>query len=144
MLRGLSVPRRPLETGCAGADRSSCAKREKCAFSRSAAGVKGFCCGSDKLLLPEADLVGWLRPSPVTGWRRHPDVKDGLFRCRAQDRDLRRQKSSDLVVSLGTLHNLKIFDLQTRSKDRAGRQEPNYSWSRAINSSSSSTCNVGR
>ena len=42
----------------------------------------------------------------------HPDIKDKLFRYKAQDTYPFGDKSFDLVVSLGCLHNLKIFELQ--------------------------------
>jgi SAM-dependent methyltransferase len=81
-------------------------------------GLKGKCrildvgCGKGYLLkefqklLPEAELVGF-------DISRHglADAKDCLFRYKAQDRYPFGDKSFDLVVSLGTLHNLKIFEL---------------------------------
>jgi len=73
---------------------------------------KGYLLREFKLLLPEAELVGFdiSRHGLADA---HPDVKDNLFRYRAQDRYPFGDKSFDLVVSLGTLHNLKIFELQT-------------------------------
>jgi ubiquinone/menaquinone biosynthesis C-methylase UbiE len=73
---------------------------------------KGFLLHEFKLLLPEADVVGF-------DISRHgladakPEVKDSLFRYRAQDPYPFGDKSFDLVVSLGTLHNLKLFELQS-------------------------------
>ena len=49
----------------------------------------------------------------------HPDVKGGLFRYKAQDRYPFGDKSFDCVVSLGTLHNLKIFELQAALQEAA-------------------------
>jgi ubiquinone/menaquinone biosynthesis C-methylase UbiE len=44
---------------------------------------------------------------------KHPDFKGSLFRYRAQDRYPWGDKSFDLVISLGCLHNLKMYELQT-------------------------------
>src|SRR5215813_5151804 len=75
-------------------------------------GLKGYLLREFKLLLPEAELVGFdiSRHGLADA---HPDVKDQLFRYRAQDRYPWGDKAFDLVVSLGTLHNLKVFELQT-------------------------------
>jgi cyclopropane fatty-acyl-phospholipid synthase-like methyltransferase len=54
----------------------------------------------------------------------HPDVKDKLFRYRAQDRYPYGDKQFDLVISLGTFHNLRIFELATAlaEVERVGKQ----------------------
>ena len=54
----------------------------------------------------------------------HPDVKDKLFRYRAQDRYPFGDKEFDLVISLTTLHNLRIFELKTALPEiqRVGKQ----------------------
>jgi SAM-dependent methyltransferase len=44
---------------------------------------------------------------------RHPDFKGNLFRYRAQDAYPFGDKSFDLVISLGCLHNLRLFELKT-------------------------------
>ena len=44
---------------------------------------------------------------------KHADFKGTLFRQRAQDRYQWTDKHFDLVISLGCLHNLKVFELQT-------------------------------
>jgi ubiquinone/menaquinone biosynthesis C-methylase UbiE len=44
---------------------------------------------------------------------RHPDFKGTLSRARAQDRYPWGDKHFDLVISLGCLHNLRNFELQT-------------------------------
>jgi SAM-dependent methyltransferase len=44
---------------------------------------------------------------------KHADFKGALFRQRAQDRYQWTDKHFDLVISLGCLHNLKVFELQT-------------------------------
>jgi SAM-dependent methyltransferase len=54
----------------------------------------------------------------------HPDIKDKLFRYRAQDPFPYGDKQFDLVISLTTLHNLRLFELQTslREIERVGKQ----------------------
>ena len=44
---------------------------------------------------------------------KHADFKGTLFRQRAQDLYQWTDKHFDLVISLGCLHNLKVFELQT-------------------------------
>ncbi len=64
-----------------------------------------------KQLLPEADVHGFdisehgLADAPET-------VRPYLFRYRAQDAYPFGDKSFDLVISLTTLHNLKLFELK--------------------------------
>lgn len=73
---------------------------------------KGYLLREFQRLLPEAELVGFdISKHGLAD--AHPDVKDKLFAYRAQDRYPFGDKSFDLVVSLGTLHNLKIFELAT-------------------------------
>ncbi|MBV9636364.1 MAG: class I SAM-dependent methyltransferase, partial [Methylobacteriaceae bacterium] len=85
---------------------------------------KGFLLREFKLLLPEAELVGFdiSRHGLADA---HPDVKANLFRYKAQDRYPFGDQSFDLVVSLGTLHNLKIFELQTALQEieRVGKNK---------------------
>src|SRR5258708_39002568 len=70
---------------------------------------KGFLLRELKLLLPQAELVGFDISRHGLA-EAHPDVKDCLLRYRAQDRYPFGDQSFDLVVSLGALHNLKIFE----------------------------------
>ena len=42
-----------------------------------------------------------------------PDLKATLFNCRAQDAYPFGDKEFDLVISLGTFHNLRLFEFQT-------------------------------
>lgn len=53
-----------------------------------------------------------------------PDLKAGLIRHRAQDPYLWPDKHFDLVISLNTLHNLRLFELQTALSEinRVGKQ----------------------
>jgi SAM-dependent methyltransferase len=86
---------------------------------------KGFLLREFKLLLPEAELVGF-DVSRHGLADAHPDVKDRLFRYKAQDRYPFGDKSFDCVVSLGTLHNLKIFELQTALQEIERVGKNNY------------------
>jgi ubiquinone/menaquinone biosynthesis C-methylase UbiE len=54
----------------------------------------------------------------------HPDLKANLFKHRAQDLFPYPDKSFDLVISLGTLHNLHLFELEVAVAEieRVGRQ----------------------
>ena len=54
----------------------------------------------------------------------HPDVKDKLFKYRAQDRYPFGDKQFDLVISLGCFHNLRLFELSTAlaEVERVGKQ----------------------
>jgi ubiquinone/menaquinone biosynthesis C-methylase UbiE len=85
---------------------------------------KAFLLHELKLLLPDADVRGidisrhGLASAPET-------VSRGLLRHRAQDTYPFGDKEFDLVVSLATLHNLKIFELQPALREimRVGRQQ---------------------
>ena len=54
----------------------------------------------------------------------HPDVKDKLFRYRAQDRYPFGDDQFALVITLGTFHNLRLFELATAlaEVERVGKQ----------------------
>jgi SAM-dependent methyltransferase len=75
-------------------------------------------------LLPDMQIVGF-------DISRHglanakDEVRDRLFRYRAQDKYPFGDKQFDLVISLGCLHNLRLFELQTAIQEieRVGRQK---------------------
>ena len=77
-----------------------------------------------KLLLPEVQITGF-------DISKHgladatPEVRDHLLRYRAQDRYPWGNDHFDLVISLGCLHNLRIFELETAIKEieRVGRNK---------------------
>jgi SAM-dependent methyltransferase len=77
-----------------------------------------------KLLLPEVEVLGF-------DISRHgladatPEIKDHLFRYRAQDAYPWGDDHFDLVISLGCLHNLRVFELQTavREIERVGKHK---------------------
>jgi SAM-dependent methyltransferase len=54
-----------------------------------------------------------------------PELKDLLFKQRAQDPYPFGDKQFDLVISLGCLHNLRLFELQTALQEieRVGKQK---------------------
>jgi SAM-dependent methyltransferase len=62
-------------------------------------------------LLPGAEIVGFDISHHGIGDAK-PEVRDRLFIHRAQDKYPFDDKHFDLVLSLGCLHNLRIFDLQ--------------------------------
>jgi ubiquinone/menaquinone biosynthesis C-methylase UbiE len=76
-----------------------------------------------KKLLPKIELVGF-------DISRHgledakEEIRDNLLRYRAQDRYPWGEDYFDLVISLGCLHNLRIFELETAVKEiqRVGKQ----------------------
>jgi len=77
-----------------------------------------------KKLLPEIKLAGF-------DISRHgladakEEIKDSLFRYRAQDRYPWGDKHFDLVISLTCLHNLRIFELKTAIEEieRVGKNK---------------------
>ena len=54
-----------------------------------------------------------------------PEISDALFRYRAQDRYPWGDDHFDLVITLGCLHNLRVFELETAVKEieRVGKQK---------------------
>ena len=65
-----------------------------------------------KLLLPDAEVIGF--DISKHGLADAPEaIRPHLMRYRAQDRYPWGDNHFDLVISLGCLHNLRIFELQT-------------------------------
>lgn len=85
---------------------------------------KGFLLHEFKQLLPEADVVGF-DVSRHGLANAHETVRDRLFRYRAQDIFPWGDDYFDLVVSLGTLHNLRLFELKSAlgEIERVGRSK---------------------
>jgi SAM-dependent methyltransferase len=76
-----------------------------------------------KLLLPGAEVIGF--DISKHGLADAPEpIREHLFRYRAQDRYPWGDKHFDLVLSLGCLHNLRLFELQTACGEieRVGKQ----------------------
>lgn len=77
-----------------------------------------------KQLLPEAEVVGF--DISKHGLADAPDaLRDSLIRYKAQDAYPWGDKHFDLVISLGCLHNLRIFELQNALKEveRVGKDK---------------------
>ncbi len=73
---------------------------------------KGYLLYELKLLLPDAHVVGF-DISKYGLANAKEEIRDNLFRYRAQDAYPFGDKSFDLVISLTTLHNLRLFELKT-------------------------------
>ena len=85
---------------------------------------KAFLLYEMQLLIPELQLAGF--DISMHGLNeKHPDFKANLFRYRAQDAYPFGDKEFDLVISLGCLHNLRIFELKTALSEieRVGKQK---------------------
>jgi len=77
-----------------------------------------------KQLLPDAEVAGF--DISRHGLADAPDaIRPHLFRYRAQDMYPWGDKYFDLVISLGCLHNLRVFELQTAvgEIERVGTQK---------------------
>jgi SAM-dependent methyltransferase len=72
---------------------------------------KAFLLYELQLLLPDLKIQGF-DISEYGLAHRHPDLKGHLFIHRAQDPFPFKDKEFDLVISLGCLHNLRVFELQ--------------------------------
>jgi SAM-dependent methyltransferase len=85
---------------------------------------KGYLLYEFSRLLPQAEIVGF-------DISRHgladakPEIRDRLFRYRAQDAYPWGDGYFDLVLSLNSLHNLRVFELATalREIERVGRNK---------------------
>ena len=85
---------------------------------------KGFLLYEIKLLLPGIELTGF--DISIHGLSdAKEDIRDNLFRYRAQDRYPYGDNHFDLVISLGCIHNLRIFELETAVKEieRVGKSK---------------------
>jgi len=83
---------------------------------------KGFLLYEMQLLMPELRLVGFdISEHALTD--AHPRFRGRLFQHRAQDPYPFADREFDLVISLGALHNLRIFELEGALKEvqRVGR-----------------------
>jgi len=77
-----------------------------------------------KKLLPEIELAGFdISKHGLSDAKE--EIRDSLFRYRAQDRYPWGDDYFDVVISLGCLHNLRIFELETavREIQRVGKQK---------------------
>ena len=76
-----------------------------------------------KLILPGLRVVGFDISNHGLSDSR-PEIRDNLFIARAQDAYKFNDDEFDLVISLGCLHNLRIFELQIAlsEMERVGKQ----------------------
>ncbi len=83
---------------------------------------KAFLLYEMQLLMPELQLTGFDISQHGLA-QRHPEFRGTLFRYRAQDAYPFGDNDFDLVISLGCLHNLRIFELKTAlaETERVGR-----------------------
>ena len=84
---------------------------------------KGFLLHEMKLLLPDLKISGFDISKHALAEAR-VEIKKNLFIHRAQKPYPFKDKQFDLVISLGCLHNLKIFELEVALKEieRVGKQ----------------------
>ena len=84
---------------------------------------KGYLLYEMKLLLPELKIAGFDISKHGLAEAKE-EIKDALFIHRAQDPYPYEDNEFDLVISLGCVHNLRVFELETALKEieRVGRQ----------------------
>jgi len=85
---------------------------------------KAFLLHEMQLLMPELNLTGFDISKHGLS-QKHPEFKGTLFHHRAQDAYPFGDKEFDLVISLGCLHNLRIFELKSALTEieRVGRSK---------------------
>jgi len=85
---------------------------------------KAFLLYEFKQLLPDAQIVGFDISKHGLADAKE-EIRGNLFRYRAQDRLPWGDDHFDLVISLGCLHNLRIFELETAVKEiqRVGKNK---------------------
>jgi len=84
---------------------------------------KGFLLYEMKLLLPGLKIAGFdISKHGLENAKE--EIKDALIIHRAQDPYPYQDNEFDLVISLGCIHNLRVFELETALKEieRVGRQ----------------------
>ena len=84
---------------------------------------KGFLLYEMKQLLPDIKIAGFDISEHGLSQSRE-EIRDKLFHHKAQDSYPYEDNSFDLVISLGCLHNLRVFELEDALKEinRVGRQ----------------------
>ena len=84
---------------------------------------KGFLLYEMKLLLPDLQIAGFDISKHGLSTSRE-EIQDRLFHHNAQDPYPYQKDAFDLVISLGCLHNLRVFELENALKEieRVGRQ----------------------
>ena len=84
---------------------------------------KGYLLYEMKLLLPKLRVAGFDISKHGLASAKE-EIKDNLFIHRAEDPFPYKDKEFDLVISLGCVHNLRVFELEKALKEieRVGRQ----------------------
>jgi len=84
---------------------------------------KAFLLFELKKLLPNSTIVGF-DSSKYALENAKVEIRESLFEHKAQDKYPFKDNEFDLVISLTTLHNLKVFDLKTAVSEiqRVGRE----------------------
>jgi SAM-dependent methyltransferase len=85
---------------------------------------KAFLLHEMQLLMPKLNIAGFDISKHGLS-QKHPEFKGTLFRHRAQDTYPFGDEEFDLVISLGCLHNLRIFELKSALTEieRVGRSK---------------------
>jgi SAM-dependent methyltransferase len=84
---------------------------------------KGFLLYEMKLLLPSLNIAGFDISEHGLSQSRE-EIRNKLFRHKAQDSYPYQEDAFDLVISLGCLHNLRVFELEKALNEieRVGRR----------------------
>ena len=84
---------------------------------------KGFLLYEMKQILPDLTIAGFDISEHGLSQSRE-EIRDKLFHHKAEDSYPYREDAFDLVISLGCLHNLRVFELETALKEieRVGKK----------------------
>jgi len=85
---------------------------------------KGFLLYEIKQLLPKIEIIGFdISRHAILNAKE--EIKKSLFNQKAQEKYNYKDKYFDLVISIGCLHNLEIFDLEKALKEiqRVGKNK---------------------
>jgi ubiquinone/menaquinone biosynthesis C-methylase UbiE len=84
---------------------------------------KGYLLYEMKLLIPNLNIVG-IDSSDYGLENAKEEIKPFIYKHKAEDNLPFKDKEFDLVISLGTFHNLRVLELKTAlsEMDRVGRQ----------------------
>jgi ubiquinone/menaquinone biosynthesis C-methylase UbiE len=88
---------------------------------------KGFLLADIKKILPEISLTGY-DLSKYAIKESHPSIKKNLFNIKAESKYLFKNKEIDLLISMGTLHNLEIFNLEKAFNEINRVSKKSYIW----------------
>ncbi len=88
---------------------------------------KGFLLYELKKILPNLKIIGY-DISKYAIKNAHPEIKKYLHIIKAQDKYPLKNKSVDLLLSLGTLHNLNIYDLSKAFSEINRVAKKSYIW----------------